>query len=161
MIGLLSGAVAICSGAAIVNPLAAFVIGIVSGVITTYVYGVLEYKLHIDDALCVFPVHGACGLWGVIATGIFGVKILGAHPIYGFNTFGWGIGDWGYELVVQIVGGLVIFAVVAVLGYALFKILDMCHILRAKKDQELFGLDISVHKTFAYPEEEADKPFFR
>ena len=71
MVGLLAGAVAICAGAAVVHPLAAFVIGIVAGVITTFVTGLIEFKLHIDDACACFPVHAACGIWGVIATGLF------------------------------------------------------------------------------------------
>lgn len=148
MMGLLSGAVAICSGAHIVHPIFAFIIGIISGVITTFVYGVLEHKLKIDDALCVFPVHGACGIWGVLATGIFGAKILGAHPIYGFET-----SEWLYILGVQALGVAVITVVVGVLGYILFTILDKADLLRVSRDAELYGLDIALHKTYAYPED--------
>jgi Amt family ammonium transporter len=152
MIGLLAGAVTICSGAHIVHPLWAFVMGIIAGVLTTFIYGVLEHKLKIDDALAVFPVHGACGIWGIIATGIFGAKVMGAHPIYGFE-----LADWGNVLGIQILGVTVIALVVAGLGFILFYILHKFNLLRASKDEELFGLDISVHKTYAYPEEMMDK----
>ncbi|MFX1366041.1 MAG: ammonium transporter [Promethearchaeota archaeon] len=151
MIGLLAGAVAICSGAHIVNPISAFIIGIVAGVLTTLVYGILEHKLKIDDALAVFPVHGACGIWGVIATGIFGAKALGAHPIYGFE-----LTEWGIRLAVQVIGALVIAIVVAGLGLLLFWVLNRFKLLRVSKDEELFGVDISIHKTYAYPEEMMD-----
>ena len=43
-------------------------------------------KLKIDDPVGAFPVHGLCGVWGGIATGIFGE----------------------YELSTQIIGSLVI-----------------------------------------------------
>ena len=31
----------------------------------------LLVRLHIDDALDAFPVHGVCGFWGVVSTGFF------------------------------------------------------------------------------------------
>jgi Amt family ammonium transporter len=157
MIGLLSGAVAICSGAHMVHPIFAFVIGLVSGVITTLVYGLLEYKLKIDDALAVFPVHGACGLWGCIATGIFGSVAMGGHPLTAYPDSA----SWLMGLGIQFIGVLAIGGTAFGLGLALFFGLKKVNLLRVKKDQELFGLDISYHKTYAYPEEEAAKPFFR
>ncbi len=152
MIGLLSGAVAICSGAHIMHPIWAFVVGIISGVLTTFTVGFLEHKLKIDDALAVFPVHGACGIWGVLATGIFGAKAIGAHPIYGFE-----LEEWGYRFVVQLVGVVAIGVTIAILGLILFYLLNKAKLLRVSKDEELFGLDISIHKTYAYPEEMMDK----
>jgi len=152
MMGLLSGAVAICSGAHIVHPIWAFIIGIIAGVITTFVYGFLEHFLKVDDALAVFPIHGACGIWGVIATGIFGPKILFAHPTYGFE-----LSEWGISLLVQLIGVGSILIVVAGLGFILFFVLNKANLLRVSKDEELFGLDISVHKTYAYPEDMIDE----
>jgi len=156
MIGLLSGAVSICSGAHIIHPIAAFITGLVSGIITTFTVGLLEYKFHVDDALAVFPVHGACGIWGLIAGTLFGHETLGAHPLYSMNT-----SEWAHQLGVQAIGAIAIFLTCVVLGYVLFKFIDIIGLLREKKDAELFGLDISVHKTYAYPEDEASKPFFR
>ncbi|MBD3230312.1 MAG: hypothetical protein GF329_19190 [Candidatus Lokiarchaeota archaeon] len=148
MIGLLSGAVAICSGAHIVHPIAAFVIGLIAGILTTLVYGILEHKLRIDDALAAFPVHGACGIWGTLSTAIFGLKIFGAHPIYGLE-----LSNWGSQILVQLAGVGAVALTVGVLGLILFFLLKKANLLRVSKDQELFGLDISVHKTYAYPED--------
>jgi len=149
MVGLLAGAVAICSGAAVVHPLAAFVIGIVAGVITTFVTGFVEYKLHIDDACACFPVHGACGIWGVIATGLFGAQALGGHPVYGFPD----VATWINQIGVQIIGAAAIALWAAAMGLIMFTALKKLKLLRVTRDEELYGLDISLHKTMAYPED--------
>jgi Amt family ammonium transporter len=100
MAGLLAGAVAICSGASVINPLFAFITGLIAGLITTFVQGFLEHVLHVDDACVCVPVHAASGFWGVIATGLFGVKFLGAHPIYGIAT----VDAWLHQISVQFIG---------------------------------------------------------
>jgi len=149
MVGLLAGAVAICAGAAVVHPLAAFVIGIVAGVITTFVTGLVEYKLHIDDACACFPVHAACGIWGVIAAGLFGAQALGGHPIYGFAT----VSEWLNQIGVQVIGAASIALWAGVMGLIMFTALKKLKILRVTRDEELYGLDIALHKTMAYPED--------
>jgi Amt family ammonium transporter len=153
MVGLLAGAVAICAGAAVVHPLAAFVIGIIAGVITTFVTGFVEYKLHIDDACACFPVHAACGIWGVIATGIFGAQALGGHPIYGFAT----VSEWIHQIGVQAIGAGSIALWAGVMGLIMFAALKKLKILRVTRDEELYGLDIALHKTMAYPEDMMDE----
>jgi Amt family ammonium transporter len=86
MTGLLAGAVAICSGAAIMHPLFAFLTGLVAGLLVTLVQGIMENILHIDDACVCVPVHAACGFWGILATGLFSARFLGANPLYGVTT---------------------------------------------------------------------------
>jgi Amt family ammonium transporter len=149
MVGLLAGAVTICSGAAIVHPLAAFIMGIVAGVITTFVTGLVEYKLHIDDATACFPVHGACGVWGVLAAGIFGGQAIGGHPIYGFAD----AGTWIHQIGVQAIGAGTIALWALVMGLIMFTLLKKANLLRVSRDAELYGLDIALHKTLAYPED--------
>jgi Amt family ammonium transporter len=149
MVGLLAGAVAICSGAHIVHPLAGFVIGIIAGVITTFTMGLLNHKLHIDDALGCFPVHAACGIWGILATGIFGGTALGAHPIYGFAD----LSTWINQIGIQAIGAGSIFIWTAAMGLIMFSALKKLNLLRVSRDAELYGLDIALHKTLAYPED--------
>jgi Amt family ammonium transporter len=149
MVGLLAGAVTICSGAAIVHPLAAFVMGIIAGVITTFTMGFMEYKLHIDDACGCFPVHAACGIWGLLATGIFGYTALGAHPIYGFAD----VSTWINQIGIQAIGAGSIALWAGALGLIMFTVLKKLNVLRVSRDAELYGLDIALHKTLAYPED--------
>jgi len=155
MTGLLAGAVAICSGAAMINPLFAFVTGVVAGIITTFVQGLMEHVMHIDDSCVCVPVHAACGFWGVLATGLFSAKFLGAHPIYGVST----VGAWLHLISVQLIGASVIAIWAGVTGLILFWSINKAGLLRASKDAELFGLDIAAHKTYAYPEEMMEKDF--
>jgi Amt family ammonium transporter len=155
MTGLLAGAVAICSGAAMMHPLFAFITGIVAGLITTFVQGLLEVKLHIDDAAVCVPVHAACGVWGLIATGLFGATFLGGHPLYAAATLETYISQIG----IQAVGALAIIAWAGGTGLVLFWAINKAGLLRARKDAELFGLDIADHKTYAYPEEMMDQDF--
>lgn len=154
MIGLLSGAVAICSGAAVMHPGFALVTGLVAGVLTTFSVGFLDNVLKIDDALACFPVHGVCGIWGVLATGLFGAKVLGGHPLYGLET-----GDWLPQLGVQALGAVSIFLYTALMGFILFSVLKRFKMLRVSNDAELYGLDIGLHKTYAYPEDMIENQF--
>lgn len=84
--------------------------------------------LKIDDPVGAWPVHGLNGIWGGIATGIFG-----GHPI-----------------MAQIIGS----AVIPLWGFAtmlvLFFILKAAGILRVTKEEEMKGLDISEHEEEAY-----------
>jgi len=155
MAGLLAGAVAICSGASMLHPLFAFITGIIAGLITTFVQGLLEVKLHIDDAAVCVPVHAACGVWGLMATGLFGATFLGGHPLYAATT----ISDYLSQIGIQAVGALAIIAWAGGTGLVLFWAINKAGLLRARKDAELFGLDIADHKTYAYPEDMMDQDF--
>jgi Amt family ammonium transporter len=153
MAGLLAGAVSICSGAAIIHPLFAFVTGLIAGVIMTFVQGFMDRILHIDDACVCVPIHAACGFWGCIATGLFGAKFLGAHPLYGAST----VESWLHMIATQFTGASIIALWAGVSGTILFTVINRMGLMRASKDAELFGLDISEHKTFAYPEDMEDE----
>jgi Amt family ammonium transporter len=153
MAGLLAGAVSICSGAAVMHPLFAFITGLVAGVLMTLVQGILEHVLHVDDACVCVPVHAACGFWGTLATGLFGATILGAHPLYGAPT----LHDWLDRIIIQLIGASGIAVWAGVTGLLLFGIIKKFGLLRASKDAELYGLDIAEHKTRAYPEDVEDE----
>ena len=119
----------------------------------TFVQGFMDRVLHIDDACVCVPIHAACGFWGLIATGLFGANFLGAHPLYGVST----IESWLHVIAVQFTGAVMIALWAGVSGIILFTVINKMGLLRASKDAELFGLDISEHKTFAYPEDMEDE----
>jgi ammonium transporter, Amt family len=138
--GALAGLVAICSGSDVVQPISAFVIGVVAGLIFYFGVKLEERMPNTDDVLGVWPLHGLNGSWGGIATGIFGLSALG------------GLG--GVNLFSQLVGVVVNIIVALVGGYLVFKGIDIVSRFRLSPQEQLAGADLSVHGTSAYPEED-------
>ena len=88
--GALSGLVSITSGADVIGPLGAIIIGFIAGVLYDIGYEAL-LRLRIDDALGVVPAHGIAGAWGTIALAIFAPSsALGRSNLeqLGIQTFG-------------------------------------------------------------------------
>jgi len=120
--GALAGLVGITANCDSVTNNEAIIIGMVAGVLVVY-GGILLQKLKIDDAVGAWPVHGLCGVWGGIATGIFGSHALG----------------------IQILGSLVIPLWAFATMFLFFKVLKQVGILRVTREEELAGLDIVEH----------------
>lgn len=111
----------------------------------------LMIRLKIDDPLDAFAVHGACGFWGVISTGLFG------NPD---TTGGNGVFHGGDQLGVQIVGALIIALWVSVLSIPAFLCLKRVGWLRLSDTIQEMGVDEHEHsprKSFSFTtlEEEA------
>ncbi len=125
--GALAGLVSITANCDSVTNVEALVIGAIGGVLVVLGMLLLE-RLRIDDPVGAWPVHGLCGIWGGVATGIFG----------------------GYNLGVQILGSLVIPAWAFFSALLLFTILKGIGILRVSPEEEELGLDITEHGVGAY-----------
>lgn len=143
MNGALAGLVGVTAPCAFVEPWAACLIGLSSGVIVVFGVELLD-KLQIDDPVGAVPVHGVCGIWGTLCVGIFGKAELGlAYPgfVYSGNPMQFGV---------QMVGSIatVVF-VLAAMG-AVFKLIDLTVGLRVSRTEELRGLDIGEHGMEAY-----------
>ncbi len=78
--GAVAGLVAITPAAGFVSPVGALFIGFGAGIVGWIGVFVLKRIIGYDDALDVFGVHGLCGIWGAIATGIFACKAIGGTP---------------------------------------------------------------------------------
>jgi len=96
-------------------------------------------KLRIDDPIDAFSVHGACGIWGVIATGFFGVKeyICPDSNVDCVTTAG--------QTAMQVVGVLFIIVWTALLSTVMFAVLRLVRCLRAREHAEIRGLDLDHH----------------
>ena len=68
--GILAGLVSITSACPAVEPWAAIVIGLLGGLVYYLAVKLLD-ALHIDDVVLAIPVHCFCGMWGVLAVGLF------------------------------------------------------------------------------------------
>lgn len=128
--GMLAGLVGITANCDCVSNVSAIAIGAIAGVLVDLGIMALD-KMKIDDPVGAFPVHGLCGVWGGIATAIFGVD---------------------REWMPQIVGSVVIPIWAFVTMFALFAFLKGAGLLRVSAQEELEGLDISEHGMRAYGE---------
>jgi len=68
--GSLAGLVAVTGGCAFFSPLASVIVGTVGGIFLL-LWGDLLEKIKVDDAVGASSVHLACGVWGIIAIGLF------------------------------------------------------------------------------------------
>lgn len=121
--GILAGLVGITANCDCVTNNESLVIGGIAGVLVMAAIILLD-KLRIDDPVGAFPVHGVCGLWGGIATGLFGE---------------------GKDLLVQIKGSLTIAAFSFVCMIIVFSVLKAVNLLRVSRQEEIEGLDLHEH----------------
>ncbi|MDH3679402.1 MAG: ammonium transporter [Acidimicrobiia bacterium] len=144
--GILAGLVAICSGIAEMSWLGTMITGGVAGVIVVLSVLGIE-RAGIDDPVGAFSVHGVCGFWGLLATGLFATTspINGAEESAGL-LYGGGAG----LLADQVVGGVVIAVFVFAAAGAMFMILKAAGLLRVDPADEVAGLDISEHGSPGY-----------
>ena len=131
--GVLAGLVAITAGCDLVSPLGAAIIGLVAGIILVFSIEFIDSKLHIDDPVGASSVHGVCGIFGTIATGLFA---LDGGAFYG--------GGWGF-FGAQCLGVLAIDLWAAAAGAVLFFGIKKAVGLRVDKRIEEEGLDIYEH----------------
>lgn len=142
--GVVAGLVAITPAAGFVNFQASLIIGIVAGILGFYSVAVLKNKIGYDDSLDAFGVHGMCGMWGAIATGIFAnpaINEAGKGLLYGNPK----------QVLIQIM---------SILGTALFSGVGTIIVvyltrfitggLRVERDEEIQGLDNSLHGERAF-----------
>jgi len=69
--GIIAGLVGITAPCAFVDNWAALVIGGIAGGLVIIGAGFLEKTLKVDDPVWAIACHGICGLWGLLALGIF------------------------------------------------------------------------------------------
>jgi len=84
--GVVAGLVSITPAAGFVNMPASLVIGLLAGVLGYVSVSKLKNMLGYDDSLDAFGVHGLCGIWGALATGLFAnptVNEIGTGLFYG------------------------------------------------------------------------------
>ena len=130
--GVLAGLVGITANCDGVTNVEAIIIGAVAGILVVAGVKLLD-ALRIDDPVGAFPVHGLCGVWGGIATALFG-------------SYSDGYGNW----TAQIVGSIAIPVWAFITMFGLFLALKSIGMLRVSKEEELRGLDIGEHGEEAY-----------
>ena len=140
--GALAGLVGITAGAAYVEPWSAVVIGAIAAPVMMASVMVIEKVFKIDDPVGAISVHGTTGLWGLLAVGIFANGNGGVEGLV--------VGE-GLQILSQLLSMGVVLAWGLVTGFALFLLLKVTMGVRATREEELEGLDLSEHGLEAYP----------
>ena len=144
--GLVVGLVAITPGAGFVPIWSSFLIGLLVSPICYFGVALVKKKLKIDDALDAFGCHGIGGIWGGIATGLFGQSSINSVARWDGLVYG------DIRLFAAQLAGIVITIAVAVIGTLIcVAVVKLFTPLRVTTREEQLGLDISQHGENAYP----------
>eukprot|EP00918_Siedleckia_nematoides_P008961 GHVU01019614.1.p1 GENE.GHVU01019614.1~~GHVU01019614.1.p1 ORF type:complete len:480 (+),score=77.58 GHVU01019614.1:136-1440(+) len=152
--GVLAALVSITANCSVVNPWHAVIIGTLGACLLVLGHFAL-LKLKIDDPCDACIVHGLCGFWGLMATGIFctdGNVQYAAYP---------NVNDAckrGEQFGVQIIGGLAIIAWTCATAGSTFLIVKAAMGLRVSDEVEQAGLDASEHGALGEVWEPAKTP---
>jgi Amt family ammonium transporter len=156
MNGSLAGLVAVTGGCAFFNPGSALIVGAIGGILLPLAVDLLE-KVKIDDAVGASAVHLACGVWGIIAIGLFTDPSLIGFAANGAHTEGWGgllVGGSANLLLVQILGSAATVAWCTVTSFAMFGALKAVGHLRVnpKAEEEGNFIDAYEHGQTIWPD---------
>ncbi|XP_061358910.1 ammonium transporter 1 member 1 [Gastrolobium bilobum] len=153
--GLLGGFAAITAGCSVVEPWAAIVCGFVAAVVLIGCNKLAE-KVKFDDPLEAAQLHGGCGAWGVIFTGLFAKEefVNQVYPGKPGRPYGLFMGGGGKLLAAHVIQILVITGWVSATMGPLFFVLNKLKLLRISTEDELAGMDLTRHGGFAYDYED-------
>ena len=139
--GVLAGLVSITANCSVVNPWHAVFIGTI-GALFLFAGHKLLKVCKIDDPCDAAVVHGICGYWGLIATGIFCVDSNVQYAAYPNVNNACARGE---QFGVQVVGGLAIIAWTCATAGLTFVVVDAIVGMRVSKEVEEEGIDVSEH----------------
>lgn len=144
--GALAGLVGITANCDRVSEMSAIIIGLVAGILVVLAIVALE-KFKIDDPVGAFPVHGVCGVWGGLATGIFGAYEGVTKMVNGEEVE---VASRGEFFFIQLKSTIVICVWAFVTMAIVFFVLKAIGMLRVTEEEEIQGLDINEHGMHAY-----------
>ena len=141
--GAIAGLAAVTPASGYIGPMPAIAIGLVASVLC-YSAIMLKGRLGYDDSLDVFGVHGVGGVWGVLATGLFASTALNAAVTDPGLFLG------GKLILKQLLAAVVVSAYSFIGTFILLKLTGIFTPLRAEKEDEEAGLDLSQHGEVGY-----------
>jgi len=158
--GVLAGLVGITAGCATSTELSAIVIGAVASQVYYWGAILVEHVLHVDDVVKATPVHFLCGVWGVLAAGLFADEKLYAAAYYADRADkckGLFQGEGGsFSAAVQFV--LAVLLWVSACSIVLFSVLRITGLLRVPREIEDIGMDDSKHGGAVFGTEASKEP---
>src|SRR5260370_13786977 len=145
--GAVAGWVAFAPASGFVKPRPALLIGAVAGVGCYLMVTVVKRKFDYDDSLDVFGVHGIGGTLGCIRTGVFATKEV--NDLLNGKPLGWADGNPS-QVLNQAAAVLISWTLAIVGTWVVLKICDSLIGVRARAEDEVEGLDLSMHGEEGY-----------
>ncbi|MDT0507771.1 ammonium transporter [Novosphingobium sp. MMS21-SN21R] len=136
--GAIAGLATVTPAAGFIAPGAAMLLGAIAAVVCYPMIQLVKQKLHVDDSLDVFAVHGVGGMIGSLLLAVF------ISPTFGGTGYAEGM-DLVRQSVAQIagVGVVALWSAFATVVCALM--VSMIIPMRVSDDEEREGLDITSH----------------
>ena len=146
ILGTATGAIA---GLATITPASGYVsvggalaIGASSALVCYFMVATIKPRLHYDDTLDAFGVHGAGGFWGTLMVGVFAVPAInGARGL---------VAGSAHQLGVQALAVVAAALYTSIVTYIIVKVIDLVTGIRVSDRDEAIGLDLSEHNERAY-----------
>lgn len=142
-VGAVCALAAVTPASGYVGPMPAIIIGLAAGIMCNFVAG-WRARTRLDDSLDVFACHGAGGMLGTFATGLFAstaINAAGPNGLFFGNPA---------LVVAQLVGIVVVGAFAFVGSYVLLRVINVFTPVRVSPKEEDAGLDMSQHGEAAY-----------
>ena len=136
------GLVAITPAAGFISPMSAIALGGIAAV-PSYLGLLIRVKTSLDDSLDVVAAHGVGGTVGALLTGFFAQKSWNgvADGVFFGNP---------RQLLVQATAVIAVLVYSGVVSFVLLKLMSLAGSLRATADDEMTGLDVTLHGEEAY-----------
>jgi ammonia channel protein AmtB len=138
--GGLAGVIGVSAGADVYAPTLAYLLSMLTAVLTVFAGGWIERKVRVDDAVGAVAVHGVAGFLGMLWVGIFAA----GYPT-GLNNVESSIGG-------QLMGMATFLPLGFLSGWVASYALRKMNLLRVPAAVELEGLDLVEYGTLVYPE---------
>jgi Amt family ammonium transporter len=150
--GAVAGLVAITPASGFVKPFPAMLIGAAAGIVCFLMVTAVKSKFGYDDALDAFGVHGAGGTLGALLTGVFATNAINdalKDSAGKVQPLGLVDGNAG-QVLNQAIGSGIAWALAIVGTLIILKVVDATVGLRVKAEDEIQGLDTSMHNEEGY-----------
>ena len=139
--GAIAGLAAVTPASGFIGPFGGLAIGLASGSICWWASIVVKRVVGYDDSLDVFGVHGVGGFVGTVLAGLFAASYFGGNQ-----------GDLaiGSQMLTQLTAAVIAVVYTAAVSWVIFKVIDATIGLRVSDDEEMTGLDTTLHAEAGY-----------
>jgi Amt family ammonium transporter len=150
--GCVAGLVAITPASGFVKPFPAMLIGASAGLLCYIMVTRIKPRFGYDDALDAFGVHGMGGTLGAILTGVFATSAINdslkdaAGKVQPLGL----VDGHGGQIVNQLIAAGISWILAIVGTLVILKIVDSLIGLRVTREEEMQGLDTSMHNEEGY-----------